>query len=76
MIPCKWCRGTGQSVTDHPKFGPEVSECPDCDGSGERPDPCPTCRGVETINPLTAPADVLCMLIEQCPTCEGTGEAP
>jgi len=32
--PCRNCGGTGQEVTEHWQFGPQVDPCPDCDGTG------------------------------------------
>ena len=33
---CPWCKGTGQDVVEHSAYGPQVTDCPDCDGTGER----------------------------------------
>lgn len=38
------------------------------------PDPCPTCKGRGTINPLTAPAGTVVLGTTICPDCDGTGE--
>mgnify|MGYP001562216643 CR=1 FL=1 len=37
---------------------------------------CPTCRGVGTVSPLTAPLGFFCAVVTECPICNGTGEAP
>ncbi len=37
---------------------------------------CPTCHGARTVNPLTAPANFLCITTTTCPTCEGSGVSP
>lgn len=31
---CPYCKGTGQEVIEHGLYGPQVDECPDCDGIG------------------------------------------
>lgn len=41
---------------------------------GGDPEPCPTCKGQGTVNPLTAPARMVCMGTALCPDCDGSGE--
>lgn len=38
ITECPWCSGTGQNVVEHAVFGPEVTERPDCDGTGSLED--------------------------------------
>jgi DnaJ-class molecular chaperone len=39
----------------------------------EPDEPCPTCKGRGTINPLTAPAGTFVVGTTTCPDCDGTG---
>lgn len=48
----------------------------DADDQFADDDPCPTCKGDGTVNPLTAPADFFCAGTTDCPTCDGTGRMP
>lgn len=46
----------------------------DFEDDGYPPDePCPTCRGRGTVNPLTCPTDFFCVSTTTCPHCEGSG---
>lgn len=35
---------------------------------------CNTCRGIGTVNPLTAPNGFFCVGTTECPHCDGSGE--
>lgn len=37
-------------------------------------EPCPTCRGRGTVNPLTAPDRMFVTGTTLCPDCDGSGE--
>lgn len=53
-----------------------MSDCDYQDDDAEYPDdePCPTCKGRGTVNPLTAPKDFFCLGTTLCPHCDGTGD--
>lgn len=46
----------------------------DC-AADEELEPCPTCKGRKTVNPLTAPdrPGFLCLGTTLCPDCDGSG---
>jgi DnaJ-class molecular chaperone len=60
-------------MTDAMDDGDEDYDYPDQDEINLNP--CPTCRGGGTVNPLTAPEGFFCTGTTDCPDCEGTGEA-
>lgn len=43
------------------------------EGGEEEDEPCPTCHGRRTVNPLTAPPGFFCVSTTDCPTCDGDG---
>lgn len=77
------CNACGNVCCGSDEFGGcgcDGCDCPECwseeiDERGEEDEPCPTCRGQKTINPLTAPdrPGLLVLGTEICPDCEGSG---
>lgn len=62
---------------DDPDLETDVGQCPECQGKGfgtwcDTPQ-CSTCKGVGSLNPLTAPPHILCLSTMTCDDCGGTG---
>ena len=49
-LECRWCLGRGVEIVPHPQWGDQVTDCPDCAGTGT------LCA---TIPPSAQPSDTM-----------------